>query len=201
MQRVSTLYSNRRFDWVFWCLRENKGNWSTAGKFAEANMRKFKNESGEVINLADDFASFATLCALTDRGAQEVPALESLYALYDDETWALYTACGNDNAGKKARRDELLNKLDGASEFGKVAKLFKETLKRGEGESIDMGAIDNLVYKSSDATKGSIYYCVGRFLEARGRKNEALDSFGRCVRFNGCPETMTLYATIRLRNP
>ena len=146
-----------------------------------------------------DLAEFFGFYTMTHQKAEALETLERLYRTNRDESIGMYMVHACDELDKKEQRNRMLGDFTGTSAFAKLAKVFRDTLAKGEKEGLDAKAVEQTLVGAEEKFKGGVYFHAVRFLECRGKTKEACEYFDRCTKCTGMPEYMTKVAKVRLR--
>jgi tetratricopeptide (TPR) repeat protein len=196
IQAVSERYPENSFDWFYWCMRVGKGDRAAAQKFVEERIR----EIGARVSRAD-LSRFAVFYTLTRQKAEALSIWELYYKAARSESLAFLLANALDELDKKEQRNQILGDFTGTSPYAKLARLFRDTLAKGEKEGFDPKLVDEALANSQEQFKGGAYLFAGCFLECRGKTKEACAFYERCAQSagKGMPPDFALIANVRMR--
>jgi tetratricopeptide (TPR) repeat protein len=181
VQRVSARYDNSLYTWFMWCKRTGHGDVQAARRFTEEAIRARQESIGSRFH---EELGLLAMAAGDLRGA--LKEFRESVAQTNSPTSVLYVAMLADVLGDAPLRDRHLEIFctDARSKTLKTARicqLFRDTLAQGDTGKLDLNAVDAVIRDTPEAGRGSMEFIVGRFLETRGRHDEARRYFQRCL--------------------
>ena len=194
-------YADRYNDpltWYLWCKRLGRGDVATARAQMEAQK---VNNPGPANPWLD-----AIIELLENRNHKAIEILKKGYAETQRKGQGFLLAVLADEAGDRALRDQTWASLVAASsqegvggQMGRLAAVFRGSLAQGDGGTFDKAALDAVLKSVDPVVVADSGYYLGRFLELRGRRSEAIGQYRRCLAATGGNPPLRVLASIRLR--
>lgn len=173
VRACSERYDASCFDWLFWCRRTGRGDETAAKRLAEANLEKYRQ-------FAPAHQFELAIYYLTEKDpAAALAILEKAFNARPGSYKDLHAALIADAQGDAARRDELLTRVgknwNNEGAYAELADLMTAFLQQPEDAQWNQAAFQRLLYKCGDGDITNYYFFAGRFLDLRGRKDQALN--------------------------
>jgi tetratricopeptide (TPR) repeat protein len=163
-------YDDGRIRWYYWCRRTGKGDVQAAEKLVRKQIDSLDDHYSR-----QDLTNFATFYVLTKEPEKALEMIAALGKQAPSETVTLLHMTVLDGLGKTEDRNAAMKTLAAKdTPYGRLVKLFSDCLAKGEKGKLEGEAVEKILKTvPADAVVDANYF-VGKFLEHRGHKEEAV---------------------------
>jgi hypothetical protein len=176
-RRRSERYPNLAAQWFGWCLRTGHGDARAAARLAAPVFEA----QGDRISV-DDLGLYAMCSILLKEPTRALGQLRKSFPTPDHALGGLYLALLADEAGDARLRDQTWDHIGTAEvPIVRLAALFRAATAEGGKGELDRAAVDAVLEAAAEPRRQDLAYFVGRFLELRGRTDDAIAYLTRCT--------------------
>ena len=170
MGRLSERYPSQLFDWYYWCLRTGHGNVVDAQTFTMDAISAMDMGSA-----SDETRGMAVLlCMLAHENRRAIRILDLDFPKPGLYLQGLYLGLFGDEVGDQETRKRGWTGIpEGDAAVSGLAALFLDAVEKEEKEGLDLEAVDALLKEAPAKRQADLSYFVGRFLQRRGKSEEA----------------------------
>jgi tetratricopeptide (TPR) repeat protein len=179
IRRSTERYENSYARWFMWCKRTGHGDLAAATKVVTDRFQDVSQIAAPV-----DLQQMGFFYDLTGKSEQAMWAFKAWHkAEPNGDVSTLMLLLALDENDEPELRDKVVKNYPDRNKgpLDWLPVVFRESLARGEKAKLDLDAADKHIAGSAAKFQPVGCYFVGRFLEQRGHKADAIRYYRRCV--------------------